>query len=257
MRGVKIVAILLLLLSIALLCFGCGESFTYTEYVDGGGNVYREFLFRYGAEAADAEEVKTQAVRAMQRYVSNREFEEYATIDSSVDGEVLLLLYFSSLTEEYIAFGYTGREENDPLEPTKKGVLNRYDVEFDSYLSESNINHVRDLVEEEFKDFPLTCDFYYTYGTTYKSIRSNGDVKEENGIYYHTWKIEYDKPANIVLTEYALNGVVLFSGIILLFVLSLAVIFAIIFINKKKNRDFRASAEDAVTEEDGAPTPKE
>lgn len=256
MKTLKVVAIVLLLGLVALLCFGCGESFSYTEYIDDGGGVHREFLFLYDKDAADAEAVKEQAIRMMNQYVSDQELEKYATIDASSDGEVCLYLDFPYLTDYYVAYGYTGREENEPSEPTKKGFVERYDVEKESYLSEKNVAYVRSLAEEEFKNFPMDCDFYYTYGTAYKTVKSNGEVKKQDGIYWHTWKIEYGKPSDIKITNYALNGVLVISIIILVFVLSLAVIFAIIIINKKKNANFRATEEIVAGTEDGDVFPK-
>ena len=257
MKALKVVAVLLLLGLVALLCFGCGESFSYTEYVDDGGGVHREFLFTYDKDAADAETVKEQAIRVMEEYVSDQELEKFATINSSVDGAVCLYLDFPYLTDYYVAYGYTGREENEPSEPTKKGFVERYDVKKESYLSAENVAYVRSLVEDAFKDFPMDCDFYYTYGTTYRSVKSNGEVEKQDGIYWHTWKIEYGKPTDIKLISYALNGVLVISAIILVFVLSLAVIFAIIFINKRKNRNFRATEEIVSEAEEGDVFPKE
>ena len=233
MKGVKIAALLLLVGLIALLFCGCAESFTFTEYTDGNGGVHREFLLTYDEKAEDAETVKAQAIVVMQRYAADKGVSEYAEIDDSVEGEVLLELYFPSLTDYYIALGYTGREENAPATPIKKGLINTYERETTSYLNEASIAYVRSLLDEEFKDIPLTCDFYYTYGTTSKTTRSNGKVTEEGGIYYHTWKLSPDEPADIEITVRALNGILLFVIAISIFVLSLVVIFVIMYITWK------------------------
>ena len=58
-------------------------------------------------------------------------------------------------------------------------------------------------------------------------------MEERDGIYYHTWKLNYGEDADIVITKYAPNGVILMSIVISIFVLSLAIIFVIIFITRK------------------------
>ena len=258
MKAIKIICVLLLLLVLSLLAFGCAESFTYTEYIDSDGAVHREYLLVYDKEAEDAAEVKAQAVHAMQNFVAAKGVAEYATITDTVEGEVLLHLTFPSITDYYVALGLTGREENTPIEATEKGFIERYDMEIDSYLTDNVIEYVRELVSEEYADFPLACDFYYTYGTVYRTVKSNSDeVKKQDGIYYHTWKLEYGKPANMVITSHYPNGVILICITISVFVLSLIVIFAIIFINKKKNMRLIAAAEDALPTEDGATPPQE
>lgn len=254
MRALKAAAILILLCLVALFAFGCVETFTYTTYVDKSGSMHCEFLVTYDASAGDAEEVKEQTVRTMRRYVLERGLTDYAAIDAGVDGEVCLALTFPSQTEYEIVFGYTGREENEVAVPAKKGFfVNRYDYETANYLTDANIQYFRTLLSEEYADVPLTCDFYYTYGTTSKTTTSNGEVKEKNGIYYHTWKFEYGQPSDAVISVYGLNGVVLILGIISVFVLSLAIIFVIIFINKKKSKGLRPSDE----ETDNMETPAE
>ncbi len=236
MRSLKIVAILILLCFVALFAFGCVEDFSYTTYLDGVGAVHREYLVRYDASAEDAEQVKEEAVRVLRRYVLDQGFADYAKIDTDVNGEVLLSLVFPSQTDYEIAFGYTGREANEPLVPAKKGLIDRYDMTYPSYLTQKNIDYVRTLLSEEYADVPFTCEFYFTYGTTGKTTKSNGEVTEENGIYYHTWKLEPGEPLDAVISIYSWNVVALISIIISVFVLSLAIIFVIIIINKKKNR---------------------
>ena len=238
MRKLKVVAILLLTATIALLFCGCAESFTYTHYVDLDGAVHHEFLLVYDPTSLDAETVKKQAVQTMQAYVEDNGFGQYAHITTDVDGEVLLSVEFPTATDYYIAGGYTGREANEPTVPTKKGVIDRYDsVDTTSYLNEENITYIRLLTEEEYRAFPLDCDFYYTYGTTSKLTRSNGETEERDGVYYHTWKLRYGEPSEIKLTTYYPNGTILILIVISVFVLSLAVIFVIIFIKKKRGND--------------------
>ena len=236
MRSLKIVAILVLLCFVALFAFGCVEDFSYTTYVDDVGAVHREYLVRYDASAEDAEQVKEEVVRVMRRYVFDQGFADYAEIDTDVDGEVCLYLIFPSQTDYEIAFGYTGREANEPLVPVKKGIIDRYDIEYPTYLTQRNVDYVRTLLSEEYADVPFTCEFYFTYGTTSKTTTSNGEVKEENGIFYHTWKLEPGVSLDAVISVYSWNVVALISIIISVFVLSLAIIFVIIIINKKKNR---------------------
>lgn len=247
MKALKIVAILLLLSVVCLAAFGCAESFTYAEYIDEHGEVHHDFLLVYDVTEEDAATVKEQAKKTMLAYVETKGFKEYAAIDDSIDGEVTLHLTFPSVTDYYIACGYTGREENEPNVPAEKGIINRYDTEKSSYLTEASMDFVRSLTEEEYRDFPVLCDFYYTYGTTSKLTESNGEVKKVGNVYYHTWKLDYGSPTNMVISTYSLNGVIVISAIISVFVLSLAVIFVIIIINGKKNKRARAAEDEAST----------
>ena len=242
MKGLKVVAVLLLVGLIALLGCGCAESFTYTEYTDGSGGVHREFLLVYDATSEDAETVKAETVTVMQRYVASKNLSEYAEIDTSVNGEVLLDISFPSVTDYYIALGYTGREENGPTVPSKVGIINTYERETPSYLNDNSLAYVRALTDEEFRDLPLTCDFYYTYGTTSKTVRSNGEVTENDGVFYHTWKLTPGVPSDIEITARGLNGILLFGIGISVFVLSLVIIFVIIYIKKKRDAKKRESA---------------
>ena len=257
MKTVKLIAIILLLAMIALFAFGCGESLTYTFYVDDVGEVHCDYLFRYDAESSDADTVKSQAMIVMKTFVENNGYNDYAVISTDTVGEVSLKLTFPSLTDYYIAIGYTGREENEVNKTSKVGLFNRYDFREESYLTENNIAYVRALTSAEYRDFPLDCDFYYTYGTTSKMTRSNGEVREENGIYYHTWKLEYGEPADILISKYGINGWIVFSAAISLFVLSLVVIFVIIFIKHRKNKRFYVAMGDAESEEVGESEPTE
>lgn len=236
MRKFKVVAILLLTATIALLFCGCAKSFTYTHYIDLDGAVHHEFLLVYDPTSVDAAVVKEQTIQTMQAYVEDNGFSEYARITTDVEGEILLSLDFPSATDYYIATGYTGRDANEPSVPTKKGVIERYEsVDTTSYLTEENITYVRLLTDEDYRYFPLDCDFYYTYGTTSKLTRSNGEREERDGVYYHTWKLKYGEPSEIKLTTYYPNATALVLIVISIFILSLAVIFVIIFINKKKH----------------------
>lgn len=257
MKGVKVAAILLLAIVLCMTAVGCAQSFTYTEYTDNQGEVHRDFLLVYDPAASDAAEVKEKAVQAMRTYVQARDLTDYAVIDDRVDGEVALYLTFPSITDYYIVLGYTGREENEPTKPTVKGFINRYDLQKESFVTQSNVDFVRALLSEEDRDFPLSCDFYYTYGTTSKTTTSNGEIKEKGGVYYHTWKLKYDEPADMVISVYSPNGIILMSVIISIFVLSLAIIFVIIFIVNKKNKGKDASEPFTESVQDGAEPPKE
>lgn len=239
MKALRVVAILLMVGILALVCCGCAQSFTYTEYTDENGGVHREFFLAYDLNADDALTVREEAIGVMRRYVESRHLEDYATIDHSVDGEVSLSLYFPSQTDYLTAMtGYTGREENEPITPSKVGFINTYEIERGNYLTENNVDFVRLLTDEGLRDFALEdCTFYYVYGTTSKRITSNGSVRESDGIYYHTWTIEPGKDPNIKLYTKGVNGVILYAVIISVFVLSLIVIFVILYIKKKKEKE--------------------
>ena len=237
MRAAKVLTIILLTVLVAVLFVGCAQSFTYTHYVDTDGGVHFDFLLIYDQTSADAEIVKEQTVTAMRTYAEENGFNEYASISTEVDGEVSLSLTFPSVTDYYIVLGRTGREENEPNVPTEVGFINRYDsVEDEGYLTENNIEYVRSLTDAVYRDFPLECDFYYTYGTTSRLTRSNGEVQLRDGVYYHTWKLTYGEPQDIRISTYSVNGVILMVVIISVFVLSLAVIFVIIYITDRKKR---------------------
>ena len=254
MKLLKVALILILLTTIALTAFGCARSFTYTYYVDSVGAVHRDYLLVYDRDALDAEIVKEQAIRAMENYIFSQKLEDYARVITDVEGEVKLEITFPSATEYYIFLGYTGKEENEPLEPTASGFLNRYDENLSSFLTESNIALARTVTSEEYRDFLLNCEFYQVYGTTSKLTSSNGEVEEKDGVYYHKWKVQYGEDADMKISRYSLNGVLLFSIVICVFVLSLVAIFVIIFIKRKK--DERGTAEIPPTGGDGM-TPAE
>ena len=61
-------------------------------------------------------------------------------------------------------------------------------------------------------------------------------MEERDGIYYHTWTLAPDTAQDIVITQYGLNGVLVYVVTISVFVLSLAVIFVIIKYSDKRNK---------------------
>lgn len=233
----KIAAVLILVLLIAVLLCGCAESFTYTEYTDGSGAVHREYLLLYDKDDADAKAIRDQAILVMERYVEKNSLKEYSTIDSATEGQVLLTVVYPSMTDYYIANGYTGREENAPQPtPVQSGIVNVYDRDVSSYLTEKNVTEVISLMDEAFREMPWTTAFYYRYGTTNKTLESNGEKSEENGIYFHTWQIALGEDPGMKIRVRALNGVAVYSVVIAIFVLSLAIIFVIIYVNKRKEK---------------------
>ena len=244
MKFWKALLIVLLLLICTLSLCGCAESFTYTYYIDGVGAVHVEYLLVYDKESSQAAEVRDQAAAVMKHYVENNGYNDYATISTDVEGEVRLSLYFSSVTDYYIALGYDGREENEPIEPTKIGVMNYYEIERTSYLTENKVAYVRSMTAEEYRDFPMDCNFYYTYGTTSKLTDSNGEKTEKDGVYYHTWKLTYGEESDMELYVYSPNVAIWFSIFISIFILSLVAIFVIINIKRKK--DIKRAAEAAL-----------
>ena len=218
----------------------------YKAYTDADGGIHKEYQLLYDAESSDAEVVKAQAVKAMLRYVEDMGLSEYATLHDTTAGEVTLSFYFPSATDYQIACGYTGREKNEAENSKLDGIYKVSETTLDSYLEEETLSKARDYVDEEYRDFSLEGNFFYVYGTPYRSIRSNGEVTQKDGIYYHVWRLYPDSKTNMVLRSYSLNGILLYAGIILAFVLSLVVIFVIIYINKSKVRNGgkRLSAED-------------
>ena len=259
MKALKIASILLMAGILVLVCCGCAQSFTYTEYTDANGGVHREFLLTYDLNSDDAETVRDEAVIVMRRYVETRSLEDYATIDASVDGKVAFELFFPSQTEYLTKMtGYTGREENEPANPTEVGFINTYEVTRGNYLTEANVDFVRALTDEGLKDFPLEdCTFYYVFGTTSTRVTSNGSVSESDGIYYHTWTIEPGKEANIKLYTKGVNGIILYSVVIAVFVLSLVAIFVILYIKKKKKKQQPISFNDEHRSVGGEEPPSE
>ena len=104
-------------------------------------------------------------------------------------------------------------------------------------MTERNIEEIRSLSDEAYRDFSLTSSFYYTYGTTNRSTISNGERTEKDGVYYHTWKIEPGQDDKMAIRIYGLNVTLIYLIAISIFVLSLAVIFAIIYFKKRKEED--------------------
>ena len=236
MRKLRLTAAILLSLLVAMLCVGCVESVSVTQFVDGGGSLHRSIVVSYDAKAVDAEDNRQVIKDVMLRYVDSHELADFATVSDANEGKVSLDLLFSSLDDYYLWLGYTGREENERETPSKTGIVNAYDREIESYLTEKNIEEVRALLDEQYRDFPLTAKFYYTYGTTNRSTISNGTRSEKGGIYYHTWEIDPDQPNKMMIRLYGLNVTAIYLIAISIFVLSLAVIFVIIYLIKRKER---------------------
>ena len=236
MRKWKLFAVLLLFALLSAVLFGCVQSVSVTQFLDGVGGFHREILVTYDVNAEDAQTTQTRIKNVMMRYVEQSVLSDYAEISEETAGEVLLDLSFSSLDEYYIWLGYTGREENEVETPTKKGVVNAYDRTLDSYLTERNVDMVRSLADEDCRDFTLDAAFYYTYGTTNRSTISNGERSEKDGVYYHTWRLDPENPSEMKIRIYGLSVVAVYLIAISIFVLSLAIIFAIIYFNRRKEK---------------------
>ena len=202
MRKAKILVLILLSVLVMVVCVGCVDTIYVTQYFDGNGKVHRDFLVVYDLNAPDAPALRVEIKKVMSRYVELHDLSEYATISEEVEGEIRMNLLFPSLEDYYMWLGYTGKEENTPETPSKKGVVNAYDRTINSYLTESNVEEIRSLVDEAYRDFSLTSSFYYTYGTTNRSTISNGERTEKDGVYYHTWKIE---PGSICNSHFFLS----------------------------------------------------
>lgn len=208
------------------------------EYEDQNGVVHIEYQLYYDKDAADADAIKEETVAVMQRFVHEKDLSEYASIiEDQESGVVRLVLTFPSRTEYKIATGYTGRTANSPKEHHYYKIYDIYDSERTSYLNEESLNKVRALREDPEAELPLEgCDFYYVYGTPFRSISSNGEVYEQDGLYFHKWKLHPEGGDRIVLRSYNLNYALIYGIVIFVFVLSLAVIFVIIYVNKRKQR---------------------
>jgi len=245
----KLPFVFLLLLLIAVLFCGCAESVTYTYYMDGSGAVHKIIRFEYDADAEDAEIVKEEAVQVMAKLIIRNDWSDYSEVDTSTDGVVELRVTYPSRTEYAIALGQTGREEHVISEHENEGLLTGYETH-STFQSDAFDTKVRELLGEGYETVPLTgCDFYYVFGTTYRTTESNADsVEKRDGIYYHTWKLDPTKDRDIIYTQYGLNGVLIYALIILVFVLSLAVIFVIIVNSNRKNKAvFRSVTVDPTT----------
>lgn len=236
MRKAKILVLILLSVLVMVVCVGCVDTIYVTQYFDGNGKVHRDFLVVYDLNAPDAPALRVEIKKVMSRYVELHDLSEYATISEEVEGEIRMNLLFPSLEDYYMWLGYTGKEENTPETPSKKGVVNAYDRTINSYLTESNVEEIRSLVDEAYRDFSLTSSFYYTYGTTNRSTISNGERTEKDGVYYHTWKIEPGQDAWMTIRIYGLNVTLIYLIAISIFVLSLAIIFVIIYFKKRKEK---------------------
>jgi len=253
MKKLKIVAVILLLsLSVILLC-GCGESFTYRYVVNTTGGFSKEYILQYDPQADDADLVKEKAVAAMKSYAENAGYGEYASVDAETAGQVALKIAFPTAEDYAIWSDQTGREANEVRKTEKEGLFVYADDELDNYLTEENVEAVRSLLSSDVRDFPLNGKFYFVYGTPYRSVKSNGVVTKEDGIYYHTWEVQPDRDEDILIRRYGLNGILLYSLVLSIFVLSLIVIFVIIYIEKKKSRKkYARFAESAAAHMDSA-----
>ncbi|MBP5405274.1 MAG: hypothetical protein J6Y74_04960 [Clostridia bacterium] len=254
----KIALILLLLGAIALLFGGCAKAFTFTYYIDDADAVHREYRLEYDAEAEDAEIVKQEAIRCLKAFSEEQGWTSYAELKADTAGVVELCVVFPSVAEYYAALGYTGKEPNEAQEKAAKGVLYVYDNVSPNYYSEETMAYARALLGEGYEETDLSgCELYYVYGTRFVSTKSNADSVEagEDGLYYHTWKLEAGEEKDLEIKQYGLNGVLLYSVIISLFVLSLITVFVIIYWTEKKNKKIIASfgegSEDAPKEKEG------
>ena len=246
----KAVFVLLILLAVLFLACGCAESFTFTYYVDEVNAVHREYRLKYDAQAFDADVVRSEAERVLTAFAESNEWQDISEIDSATPGIVELRVVYPSLTDYYIAMGYTGREANEPLETENHGLFVAYkDVSPNLYSTETMDKALAMLGEGYDREALSLCDYYYVYGTKMSMTESNADsVQYSDGIYYHTWKLTPETSADIVITQYSLNGVLVYSLIISVFVLSLIAIFVIIYITNEKNKKkFRYA--DLVTDE--------
>jgi len=239
MRKAKILALTLLCFLVTALFVGCVETVSVTHYLDGNGNVHRDFLVTYDVNSSDASTMREQIKRVMSLYVEIKDLSDFAAIYDETEGEVRLELFFPSIEDYYIWLGYNGREENEAETPAKSGLINAYDRTLDTYLTERNIAEIRALVDEAYRDFPLSAEFYYTYGTTNRSTISNGERTEKDGVYYHTWRIYPEAGGEMAIRIYGLNVTAIYLIAILIFVLSLAIIFVIMY-SKKRNQKRRA-----------------
>lgn len=244
MKRLKLLALTLLSGLCLMLFCACAETFTVTSYTDAAGAVHREYLLTYDAAAEDAAEVKEETLSVMRSFIDWRSLADYAVIDDSVEGQVTLRVVFPSATDYYIYLGYTGREENEAVEPTKRGFVDIYDTEIETYLTEQTKEDIRFLMNESYRDLPWDIEFYYRYGTTSRTLKSNGKQTEENGIYFHTWRLDMNGDADMRIRSYHLNAVYLYLIVISVFVLSLAIIFVIIYINKRKEKRRAAEPRD-------------
>ena len=251
----KTVAVLLLLAVITFLFCGCAESFTYTFYLDKSNAVHKEYRLTYNADAEDAAVVKAEAERAFGEVVKRYDWSEFSEVDSSTAGVVELRVVFPSVTDYYIALGYTGQEENEPSKKTWEGVRVAYEKSDKNYYSDEVMAFARSILGEGYEEVDLTgIDYYYVYGTRSSQTLTNADSYEyKDGIYYHTWKLVPGAESEILVVNYGLNGILLYVLIISVFVLSLAVIFVIIYVTDKKNKQKIRSFSEPHSEEMSAP----
>jgi len=243
----KSVLVLLLICFMTVMLCGCAKSFTYSYYIDTAGAVHNDYRFEYDATAEDADVVKTETKRVFNELVEQNSWESISVLDESTAGVMELRVTYPSVADYYIALGRTGKEVDPPQEKENKGILVAYKNTSFDYYSDAFVEKARLILGDGYEDVTFAgCDFYYVYGTRYKSTTSNADsVKEENGLYYHTWKLAPDEDQEIVITQFFLNDVLIYVVIICIFVLSLAAIFVIIVVSNKKYKEkFRSVVPD-------------
>ncbi len=230
----KLVAVLALIVLSVFLFAGCAESLTYVFYVDKLGSLHYDYIVKYDATAADAEEFEEKAVSVMNKIVEEEGLEKQSKIETSA-GKIVLSITFSDYTERNIASGQTGKEKPTVIDLEEAGIFQYYDSVINPYASVFSM--VRSAIGEEVDAWPDPDEMYYVFGTTYSTDRTNADfVEKTNGIYYHSWKIEPGTPIQVIVRRYSINWFLVFGAGISLFVLSLVVLFVIIYITDKRKK---------------------
>ena len=230
----KAIAVLALLVLSLFLFAGCAESITYVFYVDKLGSLHYDYIVKYDATAADAADFEERAVAVMNKIVEDEGLKKQSKIETST-GKIVLSITFSDYTERNIASGQTGKEKSIPLEQEKAGVFRYYDSVINPYASVFSM--VRSAIGDEVYDWPDPDEMYYVFGTIYSTDRTNADfVEKTDGIYYHSWKIESGTPIQVIVRRYTIDWFLVFGAGISLFVLSLVVLFVIIYITDKRKK---------------------
>lgn len=255
----KLLPVCLLLILIVVLLCGCAESFTYTYYLDNSGAVHMDYRFTYDASAEDAEIVKAEAERIVDKLVVGNDWKDISEVDTDTAGVVELRVTYPSLTDYEISSGTTGKEPNKIVAHENEGVLVKYTSTSEDYYSDRFVENVRSILGEGYETVSFSgCDFYYVYGTRYRTTKTNADsVEKRDGIYFHTWKLEPDTKQDIIVMQYGLNGILLYVITISVFVLSLAIISVIIVINNRRNKAVFRSVTSVSTEKTDGETGEE
>lgn len=196
--------LLILILSFAFI--GCAEV-VYSSYTTlAGGRVMEWSITLDEDEIAKANTDIVDAVIALLQDEANSRIavgRNAEVIYSEEDPYVVKLREeYESLTEMYIAYGYTGYEENEITESEPINLLYKESINEVSFINQSSIDNLSDRFQSNFSsaDFhPENVSLKYVYGTTYDTVYglNHSDSYTKDDINYYVWDIDVTDADNL------------------------------------------------------------